>query len=115
MAMLALACNKSKSANAAPTTEQAEQQPKVVEVKVDDKGYTPSSVDGEAGKALTLRFIRTTEKGCGDKLVVPSRQLKKDLPLNQPVDVKLIPKPGETIAFTCGMGMYKGSVVVASN
>ena len=39
------------------------------------------------------------------------RDIKKPLPLNQPVVVEFTPKAAGDIAFTCGMNMFKGKVV----
>ena len=41
-----------------------------------------------------------------------SLNIKRALPLNQPVDIEFTPeKPGD-IAFVCGMGMLSGTFVV---
>jgi plastocyanin domain-containing protein len=36
--------------------------------------------------------------------------LRRELPLQQPVEITVTPASG-TLAFTCGMDMYRGAVV----
>lgn len=96
------------AAKAAPTAPVA---PAAVKVLVHAGGYEPDRVEVQAGQEVKLTFVRTTDEGCGEKLVFPEQKIEKELPLNEPVTVSLTPKKDETIGFTCGMGMYKGSVV----
>lgn len=85
-----------------------------IEIEVIAGGYEPSAVEARAGVPLTLVFKRTTDEGCGQELVFPGRDIRHALPLNEEVEVELTPNKDETIAFTCGMGMYKGSVVAVA-
>lgn len=75
------------------------------------EGYSPETVRAPAGAALTLVFTRNTDESCGQQLVFPTLNLRRDLPLNQPVEVAVnVPASGE-LRFTCGMNMYRGAVV----
>ena len=65
-----------------------------------------------AGTPARLTFIRTTDKTCGTEVVFPSLNIKRTLPLNEPVVIEFTsPKSGE-VAFVCGMNMFRGTVVV---
>lgn len=117
----AAGCESSKAeapsaTHQAPTTNSpapaAESQR--VTVTVTGSGYEPGSISARAGLPVTLVFKRTTDEGCGQQLVFPGRDIRRDLPLNQEVEVQLTPRENETIAFTCGMGMYRGSVVASA-
>lgn len=99
------ACNKKADASAA-----ADGRP-VVKVAVDGSGYHPSEAKAPAGKPVRLEFTRTSDEGCGQQLVFPSLNIKKDLPLNQPVAVDVTMPASGKVAFTCGMDMYRGSIV----
>jgi plastocyanin domain-containing protein len=99
------ACNKKADASAAPDGRP------VVKVTVDASGYHPSETKAPAGKAVRLEFTRTSDEGCGQQLVFPTLNIKKDLPLNQPVPVDLTMPASGKVAFTCGMDMYRGAVV----
>jgi len=79
-------------------------------ITVDGSGYHPASITVPAGQPATLVFTRTSDDGCGHQLVFPTLGIRKDLPLDQPVAVNITPEAGE-IRFTCGMDMYRGTVV----
>lgn len=83
-----------------------------IPIRVDEQGYHPGTVRVGPGEAVTLVFTRTSNRGCGGTLVVPSRNIRRELPLNRPVEVTLTIRDQESLSFTCGMGMYRGSVVV---
>ncbi len=83
-----------------------------VEIAVDDQGYHPSTVRSAPGRALTLVFRRADALNCGEKLRFPSLGLERDLPVGQAVEVAVTTPAAGALAFTCGMNMYRGSVVV---
>jgi plastocyanin domain-containing protein len=109
LVLLALLGASHLACNAAPPPPPAR-----VAVAVSHDGCTPATVDAEAGRPLTLVFTRADAENCGEKVVFPERGIERPLPVGQPVEVTLTPKAGEHIAFTCGMGMYKGAVVAAA-
>jgi plastocyanin domain-containing protein len=83
-----------------------------IEVVADEHGFTPSSVAVKTGSPLTLVFTRTTEDTCANQVVFPELKITKDLPLKQPVPVDIPSGAARTLAFQCGMGMFKGKVVI---
>ena len=83
-----------------------------VAIRADEKGFTPSSVTVEKGKPATLVFTRTSDATCATQVVFPDLNIKKDLPLNKPVDVEVPTSAPRTLSFACGMNMFKGSVVI---
>jgi plastocyanin domain-containing protein len=74
--------------------------------------YTPSEITASPGEALHLVFTRTTDEGCGQQLVFPDLDIQRDLPLDQPVAVDVTAPASGRLAFTCGMAMYRGAIVV---
>jgi len=81
-------------------------------VIVTEQGYEPAKVTLRAGTPARITFVRTTDKTCGTEVVFPSLNIKRALPLNQPIVIEFTPaKPGD-IAFDCGMNMLHGTVVV---
>jgi plastocyanin domain-containing protein len=83
-----------------------------IAITVDGSGYQPSSVTAPAGKAVKLVFTRTSDDGCGQQLVFPALDIRRDLPLNQPVTIDVTMPASGSVSFTCGMDMYRGAVVV---
>ena len=81
-------------------------------VSVTEVAFNPQRLTLKAGVPARITFTRTSDKTCATAVVFPSLNIRRDLPLNQPVAIEFTPdKPGE-IAFACGMNMLRGSVVV---
>ena len=74
--------------------------------------YAPAEISAEPNQPIRLVFTRTSDEGCGQQLVFPDLDIRRDLPLNERVAVDLtVPESGR-VDFTCGMGHYEGAVVV---
>ena len=80
-------------------------------IEVTDDGYRPGTVSFNPGLPARLTFVRTSERTCGTEVVIPSMNIRRELPLNRAVNIDFTPKAGN-IEFVCGMGMLKGSNVV---
>jgi plastocyanin domain-containing protein len=83
-----------------------------VHVTVDDKGFSPSTIPVTKGETTTIEFVRTSDATCARDVVLADLNVTKSLPLNAPVDVPIAPHEATTYAFACGMGMFKGEIVV---
>lgn len=81
-------------------------------ILVNAQGFEPAKIALRAGVPARLTFIRTTDKTCGTEVVFPSLDLKRSLPLNEPVVIEFTPAKSGEIAFACGMNMLRGTVVV---
>jgi plastocyanin domain-containing protein len=99
------------SACASPPREAAPPGARTVAIEV-GRAYTPSEVNAAPGEALHLVFTRTTDEGCGQQLVFPDLEIRRDLPLDEPVAIDVTAPASGRLAFTCGMDMYRGAVVV---
>jgi len=108
-ALLAVACtNSSQSAPPAPTTPASGD----VAIRVDENGFTPSTVSAPKGKPLALVFTRTPDHTCAKAVAFPDLKLEKPLPKNTPVRIEVPTEATRTYAFQCGMGMFNSKVVV---
>ena len=94
-------------------TPVAEAHTRTVKIKVDKNGFSPSSIDAEAGHKLNLVFKRADKNNCGSVVVFPKQKIRKSLRVGKDVVVSITPTKSGQITFTCGMGMYKGSIVVS--
>jgi cobalt-zinc-cadmium efflux system membrane fusion protein len=81
-------------------------------VLVNEQGYEPAKVTLRAGTPARITFLRTTDKTCGTEVVFPSLNIKRSLPLNEPVVIEFTPTKAGDIAFACGMNMLHGTLVV---
>ena len=84
----------------------------VIPIQVDAEGFHPADAKAAADKPVRLVFKRTSDKGCGQQVVFPALKIQKDLPLGEDVPVDVTMPASGKLAFTCGMGMLKGSVIV---
>ena len=64
-----------------------------------------------ANEAVILVVTRTTDAGCGQQLAIPDLDIRRDLPLDTPVEIMIRPTHGP-LRFTCGMNMMEGTIVV---
>lgn len=84
-----------------------------VTVTISDKGYDPASIEANPEEPLTLVFERPAAGGCGEEVVFPSTGEKLAIAVGEKKEIAIkAPKSGE-LAFTCGMNMYQGKIVVA--
>ena len=83
-----------------------------VNLTVTEKGFQPSTIDVGAGKDVTLKITRKTDKTCATQINIPSKKIKKDLPLNKEVSVELGKLDKGEIRFACGMDMVTGIINV---
>jgi plastocyanin domain-containing protein len=85
----------------------------IITVKVEDMGYTPKKIEFKAGMPARIVFDQHGTTSCAwdvksEGLGIPLT----DIPEGKQTAVDFTPgEPGE-YAFTCGMGMLHGSVVV---
>ncbi len=108
------ACDKKSDAS----TESALVPPAApgeLRVLAGEHGFAPSSLmlpKGPPGSMATVTFVRTTDQTCATEVVFPELDIKKALPLDKPVAVDLPGDAPRTLTFQCGMGMYKGELLV---
>jgi plastocyanin domain-containing protein len=95
---------------------KSESKAPLADVTASEHGFSPASVKlpgGGPGSHMPVTFVRTTDKTCATEVVFPDLKIEQKLPLNQVVSVDLPTDAPTTLTFACGMGMYKGSVVVS--
>jgi plastocyanin domain-containing protein len=74
-------------------------------------GYQPAAVVVKAGQPVRLNFTRREATLCGEEVVLPGFGRRVHLPENKTVPIEVTPEqPGE-YAFTCGMNMYRGTLI----
>ncbi len=83
-----------------------------LKLQVGASGFTPASLQIASGKPIKLAITRKAESNCASKIVFPSLGLTRDLPLGATVVIDLPALPAGELRFACGMGMYKGAILV---
>ncbi len=100
------------AAGPSPTGGAPSAEGQSASITLGEQGYDPSRVTLRAGVPARLTVVRTTDKTCGTEIVFPFLNLKRPLPLNEPVVITFTPSQAGELAFTCGMNMLRGTVVV---
>ena len=71
-------------------------------------GYSPNQIVAKAGVPTILRMKTTSTFDCSSSFTIPSLGIQKMLPQTGVTDFEIpVKKPGENLAATCGMGMYR--------
>jgi plastocyanin domain-containing protein len=81
-------------------------------VTLTDLGYQPASLKLRRGVPARVTFVRRIEETCGTEIALPAYNIRRTLPLNEPVVVEFTPDKAGEFNFTCGMGMLRGTVIV---
>lgn len=85
---------------------------RIIAVEATQKGFIPSRIQVAQGERATLRITRTTEGTCAKEVVFPGFGVAMALPLNEPIEVEIPTTEAGELDFHCGVGMYRGAVVV---
>jgi cobalt-zinc-cadmium efflux system membrane fusion protein len=108
------ATGRAAGASTSSAADQSAARPETQggKVLVTENGYEPAKLTLRAGQPARITFVRTTDKTCGTEVVFPSLNIRRPLPLNEPVVVEFTPKSSGEIGFVCGMNMLRGTVIV---
>lgn len=76
-----------------------------IDISVTEKGFVPNKIDVTTEHPVILKVTRKTDETCSTSVQIPSHKIKKDLPLNETVEIKLGRLDKGEIRFGCGMNM----------
>ncbi|SDM87618.1 Sulfite exporter TauE/SafE [Lentzea albidocapillata subsp. violacea] len=94
---------------AAPPAEDGRQ---TVVITASAGSYSPASVEARSGVPTTLLVKSDNAQGCVRSFLIPDRDIDKILPVRGETSIDLgVLQPGR-IGFSCGMGMYTGTITV---
>lgn len=94
------------------STKTAIKKVQKVRILLTVRGYRPATFRLKKGVPASVTFIRRTEDECGREIVIPAYNIRRELPLNQPVTVSFTPRKAGSFNFACGMNMLRGKLVV---
>ena len=92
--------------------EKSSEKVQAVTVKITKEGYQPESFKLKRDVLARVTFVRETNETCGKEVVIKEYNIKQKLPLNEPVVVEFTPRKAGEFAFTCGMEMLRGKIIV---
>lgn len=75
-------------------------------------GYTPDVVVLKKGVPAELAFYRDEVSSCSEEVVFPDSGLSRRLAAFETTRVSLTPEREGEFAFTCGMNMLRGRLIV---
>lgn len=96
----------------APLAEGRERRARIQEatITLTDKGYQPERVRLKRGIPARLTFVRKFAATCATEIILEKYNIKRDLPLNQPVVVEFTPLKAGQLEYTCSMKMVGGKI-----
>lgn len=83
-----------------------------VRVEITKLGYEPASITLKRGVPARITFLRTTDSTCAKEVVFADFGVNRPLPLNEEVLITFTPSRSGEFAFTCGMNMHRGKLLV---
>jgi len=83
-----------------------------VAIRVTEKGFEPAEVRIAPGKPVTLVITRKTDRTCAREFVLAAQNIRRELPLNQPVEITFTPATAGELRYACGMDMISGKIIV---
>ncbi len=92
----------------------AKSETQVIDLAITDKGYEPKEISVKPGVPVVLKVTRKTDSTCATQIQVPSKKVKKELPLNKTIELALGSLQKGEIRFGCGMGMMMGGVILVN-
>ena len=96
----------------APKSAIAKPRVQSVRIKITERGYEPVTLRLRRSVPARVTFVRTTNATCAKEIVLPDFNIRRTLPLNQPVVVIFTPTNRGAFTFVCGMNMMRGQLIV---
>jgi plastocyanin domain-containing protein len=85
----------------------------VQEIDVTVKGgYSPDVIVVKQGTPVRINFRREETASCSERVVFGDFRVARDLPAFKTTPVEFTPERAGEFAFTCGMNMMRGKLVV---
>ena len=94
------------------SNDQSSDKAQTVTIKLTKEGYQPESFTLKRDVPARVTFVRETDETCGKEIVIKEYDIKRALPLNEPVVVEFTPRKAGEFTFACGMNMLRGKIIV---
>jgi len=100
-----------KQAVQQPTAAQPGQGQEI-DVRVGLRGYNPDTITLKKGIPVKMNLIPEPNAGCTRAFTIPDLGVKKIVKGNEPETITFTPEKEGTFTMMCGMGMFRGKVIV---
>lgn len=104
--------SKPAPAAADPATVSVVDGKQVVVITARTGSYSPAVVEARSGVSTTLVVRSDQAQGCVRSFIIPSRDVDEVLPVVGETRVELGVLQAGRIDYSCGMGMYTGTITV---
>ena len=95
-----------------PSHSEMKPSENALAVKVGSGGFEPSRLNIPSGQPIQLAFTRTDAQNCASEILFPELGIRKSLPPGRTTLINLPAQPHSELHFACGMGMYRGILLV---
>ena len=75
-------------------------------------GYSPDVIVVKEGVPVRLNFYRDETASCSERVIFGDFRIARDLPAFKTTPVEFTPDRTGEFAFTCGMNMMRGKLIV---
>lgn len=83
-----------------------------IRVRISSSGFQPARLEIPAGSSTALALTRDSSPNCGSRISIPDLGITRELAPGGTVLVTIPAGPAREVRFQCGMGMYRGAIVV---
>lgn len=83
-----------------------------INITASSRGYSPNQFAVKLGQPVTLNLQTSGNFSCTSIFSIPTQGITKNLPPTGTTQVTFTPTKTGPLAFTCGMGMFRGSIDV---
>lgn len=95
------------SAHATP--KQSKQE---INLTVTEEGFVPKDPEIKPGIPTVLKITRKTKATCATQVIIATKKIKHELPLDKEVSIDLGKLSQGDLKFSCGMDMITGVIHV---
>ena len=88
--------------------------PGAVRVDVSASGFVPARLSVKAEEKIRIAFVRKDAQNCGGVVRFPSLGITRELTPGSVTVIEVQAPRDGSLAFTCGMGMMRGAILVSA-
>jgi plastocyanin domain-containing protein len=113
--LLGIGCHAATSQGGAMLAAPHERSARRIPITAGKHGFEPARIAVTSGETVTLVFTRITERTCAKDVIVHLSErdtAKRELPLNEPVELTVTFTRAGEIGYACSMQMLGGAIEI---